>query len=92
MGAIGGDELTKWEKMQGSLFSGLKPFFFPFSLDLPQHEDRTFVLKFCAMEIYNEAIRDLLCTDSTLFRVLDDPKVSFVRVTFYVDKLKWKNE
>ncbi|KAG5541747.1 hypothetical protein RHGRI_021542 [Rhododendron griersonianum] len=31
-------------------------FFFPFSPDVPQHEERGFVLKFCAMEIYNEKL------------------------------------
>ncbi|KAG5521634.1 hypothetical protein RHGRI_034008 [Rhododendron griersonianum] len=135
MGAVGGEELTKWEKMQGEVRSGdgeekilvlvrLKPlseeevaknkieylmattrpgtfmrkghakeialsvqvfllmgkqaveraygqtssgknyqfvfwfetFFFPFSPDVPQHEERGFVLKFCAMEIYNEKL------------------------------------
>ncbi|KAL7210679.1 hypothetical protein ACSBR1_032106 [Camellia fascicularis] len=39
-----------------------------------QHEDRAFVLKFSAMEIYNEAVRDLLSTDSLPLRVLDDPE------------------
>ncbi|XP_058213203.1 kinesin-like protein KIN-7E isoform X2 [Rhododendron vialii] len=39
-----------------------------------RHEERAFVLKFCAMEIYNEAIRDLLSADSTPLRVLDDPE------------------
>uniref|UniRef100_A0A2C9U0J3 Kinesin-like protein n=1 Tax=Manihot esculenta TaxID=3983 RepID=A0A2C9U0J3_MANES len=47
-----------------------------------QHEEREFVLKFSAMEIYNEAIRDLLSTDSTPLRVLDDPEKGTV-----VDKL-----
>ncbi|KAF2324650.1 hypothetical protein GH714_015919 [Hevea brasiliensis] len=39
-----------------------------------QHKEREFVLKFSAMEIYNEAVRDLLGTDSTPLRVLDDPE------------------
>ncbi|XAR72766.1 Plus-end-directed kinesin ATPase [Bertholletia excelsa] len=39
-----------------------------------KHEERAFVLKFSAMEIYNEAVRDLLSTDSTPLRVLDDPE------------------
>ncbi|KAJ9166020.1 hypothetical protein P3X46_020821 [Hevea brasiliensis] len=38
-----------------------------------QHKEREFVLKFSALEIYNEAVRDLLSTDSTPLRVLDDP-------------------
>ncbi|KAH7852362.1 hypothetical protein Vadar_023915 [Vaccinium darrowii] len=41
---------------------------------IKRHEERAFVLKFCAMEIYNESIRDLLSTDSTPLRVLDDPE------------------
>ncbi|XP_050231265.1 kinesin-like protein KIN-7E [Mercurialis annua] len=36
------------------------------------HEERAFVLKFSAIEIYNEAIRDLLSADSTPLRLLDD--------------------
>ncbi|XP_057496315.1 kinesin-like protein KIN-7E [Actinidia eriantha] len=41
---------------------------------MQRHEERAFVLKFSAMEIYNEAIRDLLSTDSIPLRVLDDPE------------------
>lgn len=41
---------------------------------MDQHKERKFVLKFSAMEIYNEAVRDLLSTDSTPLRVLDDPE------------------
>ncbi|KAJ8763524.1 hypothetical protein K2173_002407 [Erythroxylum novogranatense] len=37
-----------------------------------RHEERAFVLKFSAIEIYNEAIRDLLSTDNTPLRLLDD--------------------
>lgn len=40
-----------------------------------QHEERAFVLKFSAIEIYNEAIRDLLSADSSPLRLLDDPEV-----------------
>ncbi|KAK2665444.1 hypothetical protein Ddye_004018 [Dipteronia dyeriana] len=39
-----------------------------------RHEERAFVLKFSALEIYNEAIRDLLTTDNTPLRLLDDPE------------------
>ncbi|KAH8510634.1 hypothetical protein H0E87_008250 [Populus deltoides] len=39
-----------------------------------KHEERAFVLKFSAIEIYNEAIRDLLSTDDTPLRLLDDPE------------------
>jgi len=43
-----------------------------------QHKDREFVVKFSAMEIYNEAVRDLLNAGSTSLRILDDPEVSLV--------------
>ncbi|GMI91305.1 hypothetical protein like AT4G24170 [Hibiscus trionum] len=36
--------------------------------------EREFLVKFCAMEIYNEAVRDLLSPDSYPLRVLDDPE------------------
>ncbi|KAJ6671452.1 CENTROMERE PROTEIN E [Salix viminalis] len=39
-----------------------------------RHEERAFVLKFSAIEIYNESIRDLLSMDSTPLRLLDDPE------------------
>ncbi|KAG6572067.1 Kinesin-like protein KIN-7E, partial [Cucurbita argyrosperma subsp. sororia] len=37
-----------------------------------KHEERAFVVKFSAIEIYNEAVRDLLSTDTTTLRLLDD--------------------
>ncbi|EOA18236.1 hypothetical protein CARUB_v10006728mg [Capsella rubella] len=38
-------------------------------------QERKFTLKFSAMEIYNEAVRDLLCEDSNIpLRLLDDPE------------------
>lgn len=40
-----------------------------------QHQERDYTLKFSAMEIYNEAVRDLLSSDSTPLRLLDDPEV-----------------
>ncbi|CAA7037365.1 unnamed protein product [Microthlaspi erraticum] len=47
-------------------------------------QERKFTLKFSAMEIYNEAVRDLLCEDhNTPLRVLDDPERGTV-----VEKLK----
>ncbi|CAL9079120.1 unnamed protein product [Musa textilis] len=39
---------------------------------IKRHEERDFVLKFSAMEIYNEVVRDLLSTDSSPLRLLDD--------------------
>ncbi|KAK1320478.1 Kinesin-like protein NACK1 [Acorus calamus] len=41
---------------------------------IQKHKERAFVLKFSAMEIYNEAVRDLLSGDSTPLRLLDDPE------------------
>ncbi|XP_076937984.1 kinesin-like protein KIN-7E [Bidens hawaiensis] len=41
---------------------------------MQKHEERAFILKFSAIEIYNEAIRDLLSTDNIPLRVLDDPE------------------
>lgn len=35
------------------------------------------MLKFSAIEIYNEAVRDLLSNDYTPLRLLDDPEVIF---------------
>ncbi|KAL3591962.1 hypothetical protein D5086_010602 [Populus alba] len=39
-----------------------------------KHKEREFTLKFSAMEIYNESVRDLLSTDATPLRLLDDPE------------------
>ncbi|ESQ53139.1 hypothetical protein EUTSA_v10024409mg [Eutrema salsugineum] len=39
-----------------------------------QHEERAFSVKFSAIEIYNEAIRDLLSSDGTPLRLRDDPE------------------
>ncbi|XP_058098748.1 kinesin-like protein KIN-7F isoform X2 [Magnolia sinica] len=41
---------------------------------IQKHEERVFILKFSAMEIYNEAVRDLLSADGTPLRLLDDPE------------------
>ncbi|KAH6832033.1 ATP binding microtubule motor family protein [Perilla frutescens var. hirtella] len=49
---------------------------------IDKHCERKFVLKFSAMEIYNEAVRDLLRSDNTSLRLLDDPERGTV-----VDKL-----
>ena len=43
-----------------------------------QHNDREFVLKFSAIEIYNECVKDLLSVDNTQLRHLDDPEVRIV--------------
>ncbi|XP_062194675.1 kinesin-like protein KIN-7J [Phragmites australis] len=41
---------------------------------IDKHPEREFILKFSAMEIYNEAVRDLLIPDATPLRLLDDPE------------------
>ncbi|KAM6592419.1 hypothetical protein CsatA_000122 [Cannabis sativa] len=41
---------------------------------IEMHKEREFVLKFSAMEIYNEIVRDLLSADGTPLRLLDDPE------------------
>ncbi|KAJ8545762.1 hypothetical protein K7X08_018345 [Anisodus acutangulus] len=41
---------------------------------IQKHTERHFILKFSAMEIYNESVRDLLSSDNTLLRLLDDPE------------------
>ncbi|MED6181353.1 hypothetical protein PIB30_018686 [Stylosanthes scabra] len=41
---------------------------------IEKHTEREFVLKFSAIEIYNESVRDLLSTDNTPLRLLDDPE------------------
>ncbi|XP_076901355.1 kinesin-like protein KIN-7F [Bidens hawaiensis] len=38
-----------------------------------KQDDREFILKFSAIEIYNECVRDLLSADATPLRLLDDP-------------------
>ncbi|KAI9118075.1 hypothetical protein K1719_010407 [Acacia pycnantha] len=47
------------------------------------NQDKEFVLKFSAMEIYNENVRDLLGADNTTLRLLDDPRKGTI-----VEKLK----
>ncbi|KAL5073899.1 hypothetical protein RYX36_012883 [Vicia faba] len=41
---------------------------------IEKHKEREFVVKFSAMEIYNEAVRDLLNSNATSLRLLDDPE------------------
>ncbi|XP_044954940.1 kinesin-like protein KIN-7H [Hordeum vulgare subsp. vulgare] len=41
---------------------------------IDKHPEREFMLKFSAIEIYNEAVRDLLSHDTTPLRLLDDPE------------------
>ncbi|KAI5008640.1 hypothetical protein ZWY2020_009688 [Hordeum vulgare] len=41
---------------------------------IEKHPEREFMLKFSAIELYNEAVRDLLSHDTTPLRLLDDPE------------------
>eukprot|EP00250_Pteridium_aquilinum_P013810 c21587_g2_i1 orf=944-3772(+) len=41
---------------------------------IKQHEDRLFLLKFSALEIYNEVANDLLNPESGPLRLMDDPE------------------
>ncbi|KNA07298.1 hypothetical protein SOVF_173190 [Spinacia oleracea] len=41
---------------------------------IEQQKEREFVLKFSAIEIYNELVRDLLSIDTNPLRLLDDPE------------------
>ncbi|KAL4375959.1 hypothetical protein GQ457_02G013860 [Hibiscus cannabinus] len=41
---------------------------------IQRHKEREFILKFSAMEIYNESVSDLLSVDGAPLRLLDDPE------------------
>ncbi|XP_042042244.1 kinesin-like protein KIN-7E isoform X1 [Salvia splendens] len=41
---------------------------------IQKHPEREFVVKFTAMEIYNECVRDLLSTDNAPLKLVDDPE------------------
>lgn len=41
---------------------------------IEKHKERDFLLKFSAIEIYNESVKDLLSADSIPLRLLDDPE------------------
>ncbi|CAL5339286.1 unnamed protein product [Camellia sinensis] len=49
------------------------------------HNDREFGLKFSAIEIYNEAVKDLLSPASGPLRLLDDPERNHCRETYRGD-------
>ncbi|ONM23040.1 Kinesin-like protein KIN-7G [Zea mays] len=57
---------------------------------IDKHPEREFVLKFSAMEIYNEAVRDLLRPDATQLRLLDDPEKGTVVEKLTEETLKDK--
>jgi hypothetical protein len=48
-------------------------------LSISQHQERDFVLRVSAFEIYNEIVVDLLKRESGSLRLLDDPEV-FARI------------
>ncbi|KAJ1422573.1 P-loop containing nucleoside triphosphate hydrolase [Sesbania bispinosa] len=56
-----------------------------------KHKEREFVLKFSALEIYNESVRDLLSTDSTPLRLLDDPEKGTVVERLTEETLRDRN-
>ncbi|KAL1567937.1 kinesin-like protein KIN-7G isoform X2 [Salvia divinorum] len=41
---------------------------------IQKHPEREFVVKFSAMEIYNECVHDLLSTDNAPLKLVDDPE------------------
>ncbi|XP_057806903.1 kinesin-like protein KIN-7J [Salvia miltiorrhiza] len=41
---------------------------------IQKHPEREFVVKFAAMEIYKECVRDLLSTDNAPLKLVDDPE------------------
>nr|QWT43312.1 kinesin-like protein KIN7J [Citrullus lanatus] len=58
---------------------------------MESHRDREFVLKFSAIEIYNEAVRDLLSLENIPLRLLDDPEKGTVVEKLTEETLKDRN-
>ncbi|KAG9442919.1 hypothetical protein H6P81_018773 [Aristolochia fimbriata] len=58
---------------------------------IEKHNERAFVLKFSAMEIYNEAVRDLLNSDGTQLRLLDDPERGTIVERLTEERLRDRN-
>ncbi|XP_050232141.1 kinesin-like protein KIN-7F [Mercurialis annua] len=59
---------------------------------MDKHTERDFVLKFSAMEIYNEVVRDLLSAYCTPLRILDDPeKGTFVERLIEETLIDWNH-
>ncbi|KAH9623004.1 hypothetical protein KSS87_009627 [Heliosperma pusillum] len=58
---------------------------------IQRHEERAFALKFSAMEIYNENVRDLLSNDSTPLRLMDDPERGTIVEKLTEEKLSDRN-
>ncbi|XP_023002205.1 kinesin-like protein KIN-7E isoform X2 [Cucurbita maxima] len=55
------------------------------------HQEREYVLKFSAIEIYNEAVRDLLSFENVPLRLLDDPEKGTVVEKLTEETLKDRN-
>ncbi|PHT36247.1 Kinesin-like protein NACK2 [Capsicum baccatum] len=58
----------------GSSVANQHPQHYTDTLKTSTNEDRQFTLKFSAMEIYNEVVKNLLILDDTPLRLLDDPE------------------
>ncbi|KAH9618568.1 hypothetical protein KSS87_008725, partial [Heliosperma pusillum] len=58
---------------------------------IQRHEERAFALKFSAMEIYNENVRDLLSNDTTPLRLMDDPERGTIVEKLTEEKLDDRN-
>lgn len=58
---------------------------------IEKHQDREFVLKFSAIEIYNEAVRDLLSLENVPLRLLDDPEKGTVVEKLTEETLRDRN-
>ncbi|KAL0557908.1 hypothetical protein IC582_006464 [Cucumis melo] len=58
---------------------------------IESHQDREFVLKFSAIEIYNEAVKDLLSLENVPLRLLDDPEKGTVVEKLTEEILKDRN-
>lgn len=76
-------------KIKMILVGGVLDVFWIWIFSWNKHKDREFVLKFSAMEIYNEAVRDLLSADGTPLRLLDDPEVNYAILWPFVFLSSW---
>ncbi len=47
-------------------------------LPILQNQERSFVLKVSALEIYNEVVKDLLTSETNPLRLLDDKDVNYL--------------
>ncbi|KAG9142519.1 hypothetical protein Leryth_017009 [Lithospermum erythrorhizon] len=58
---------------------------------IQRHEERAYVLKFSAIEIYNEVVRDLLSSENASLRILDDPERGTIIEKLTEETLRDKN-